>query len=205
MLKVKYPIIVEGKYDKIKLASLVDAEIITTDGFQIFKDREKLNLIRLLAKKDKVILLTDSDRAGFKIRGYLSGSIPMQNLVQIYIPEILGKEKRKITASAEGTLGVEGIPTEILQKAFRDADVLEDEPTAQAKGSITKADLYRMGLTGGEQSATLRRAVLKELGLPAKLSSNAMCSMLPRIATLQELEVITRKIKSSEVKSNGDI
>lgn len=189
MLKVRYPIIVEGKYDKIKLASLVEGDIITTDGFGIFKDKEKLAFIRLLAEKSPIILLTDSDRAGFRIRGYLAGAVPAQQLIHLYIPEIMGKEQRKETPSAEGTLGVEGIPADILRRAFAQAGVL-DEDEINAPPPITKAQLYALGLCGGDGSAQRRRQVQRQLGLPAKLSANALCTILPRItdmATLKQL------------------
>ncbi|MEG1942955.1 MAG: DUF4093 domain-containing protein [Angelakisella sp.] len=186
MLKVRYPIIVEGKYDKIKLSSLIDADIITTDGFGIFRDKEKLSFIRLLAQKSPIILLTDSDRAGFRIRGYLAGAVPADRLIHLYIPEIFGKEQRKETPSAEGTLGVEGIPADILRKAFAEAGVLDSDSVPSAP-PITKAQLYSLGLCGGDGSAVLRRRVQQALGLPAKMSANALCTMLPRVTTPEEL------------------
>lgn len=189
MLKVRYPIIVEGKYDKIKLSSLIDGDILTTDGFGIFKDKEKLAFIRLLAAKSPIVLLTDSDRAGFRIRGYLAGAVPPDRLIHLYIPEILGKEQRKVAPSAEGTLGVEGMPADLLRNAFAQAGVLDDGslPTAPP---VTKAQLYALGLCGGEGSAQRRRLVQQRLGLPAKLSANALCSILPRIVELPELQQI---------------
>lgn len=187
MLKVRYPIIVEGKYDKIKLASLVEGDIITTDGFGIFKDKEKLAFIRLLAEKSPIILLTDSDRAGFRIRGYLAGAVPPERLIHLYIPEIMGKEQRKEAPSAEGTLGVEGIPADILRRAFTQAGVLDDGE-AHAPPPITKSDLYALGLCGGDGSAQRRRQVQRKLGLPAKLSANALCTILPRITDTETLK-----------------
>lgn len=189
MLKVNYPIIVEGKYDKIKLASLVEGDIITTDGFGIFKDKEKLAFIRLLAEKSPIILLTDSDRAGFRIRGYLAGAVPADRLIHLYIPEILGKEQRKEAPSAEGTLGVEGIPADILRRAFAQAGVLSDGEVTSPP-PITKAQLYALGLCGGEGSAARRRQVQRQLGLPTKLSANALCAMLPRITDMETLTQI---------------
>lgn len=194
MLKVRYPIIVEGKYDKIKLSSLIDGDIITTDGFGIFKDKEKLTFIRLLAQKSPIILLTDSDRAGFRIRGYLAGAVPAEQLIHIYIPEIFGKEARKESPSAEGTLGVEGIPSDLLREAFSKAGVLDDG-TAPCTSYVTKSQLYALGLCGGDGSAVLRRRVQQKLGLPAKLSANALCGIIPRITTIEELESIIAELR----------
>ncbi|MEG0852343.1 MAG: DUF4093 domain-containing protein [Angelakisella sp.] len=195
MLKVRYPIIVEGKYDKIKLSSLVEGDILTTDGFGIFKDKEKLAFIRLLAEKSPIILLTDSDRAGFRIRGYLSGAVPTNRLIHLYIPEIFGKEQRKDAPSAEGTLGVEGMPADILRRAFSEAGVLDDGSLSTSP-PVTKAQLFALGLCGGDGSAVLRRKVQQRLGLPTKLSANALCGILPRITTQDELEKLVSELKT---------
>ncbi|MDE5793015.1 MAG: toprim domain-containing protein, partial [Oscillospiraceae bacterium] len=127
MLQIKQAIIVEGKYDKIKLASLVKAVIIQTNGFQIYKNQELLELIRYYARTTGIIILTDSDRAGFQIRNYIKGAVSEGNIKNIYIPDIFGKEKRKIKQSAEGKLGVEGIDAKILREAFQKAGVLTEE------------------------------------------------------------------------------
>ena len=123
MIKIKEAVIVEGKYDKIKLSSIIDTVIITTEGFRIFKNPEKLSLIRYYAQKTGVIILTDSDSAGFKIRGFLKGAIGKGKITNVYIPDIFGKEKRKENFSAEGKLGVEGIPADIIRDAFRKAGI----------------------------------------------------------------------------------
>ncbi len=123
MLKVEQAIVVEGKYDKIKLESIIDATIVVTNGYGIFKDREKLELIRFYARKKGIIILTDSDGAGFKIRGFLKGSVPEGSIKNVYIPDIFGKEKRKVKPSAEGKLGVEGIKKELIVEAFRKAGI----------------------------------------------------------------------------------
>ncbi|MDE6725172.1 MAG: toprim domain-containing protein, partial [Ruminiclostridium sp.] len=123
MIKVKQAVIVEGKYDKIKLSSVIDGLIITTDGFSVFKNKEKINLIRKLAENQGIIILTDSDSAGFKIRNYIKGCTQKGNITNIYIPDIFGKEKRKTTPSKEGKLGVEGIPIDVLKDAFEKADI----------------------------------------------------------------------------------
>lgn len=198
MFQIAQPIIVEGRYDKIRLSSLVQADIITTEGFRIFKDKQKLAMLRALAQKDKLIVMTDSDRAGFLIRGYISGAVPPDRLIHIYVPEILGKEPRKAAPSAAGTLGVEGMPDEILRRAFSRAGVIvgeEQSGSQRQTPQITKADLYRLGLSGGENSALLRRTLLKELGLPQALSANAMPGVLSRLITLEQLEETTNSIR----------
>lgn len=123
-LRVKYPIIVEGRYDKARLASFIEGDILQTDGFQVFSDKKKLALIRRLAAEEKVVILTDSDRAGFRIRGYLAGAIPPERVLHVYIPQVQGKERRKRRPSAEGTLGVEGMETEVLREALAKAGAL---------------------------------------------------------------------------------
>ena len=195
MIRLKYPVIVEGKYDKMKLRGLVEGEIITTEGFRIFRDRDKLTLIRRLAEAGKVVLLTDSDRAGFRIRGYLSGAIPPERIIQVYIPEILGKERRKAVPSAQGTLGVEGMPEEVLRRALEQAGALEEGNPPPWGDPITKQDLFALGLSGGPDSSTLRRQVQRELGLPGALSANALCGVLSRVVTREELEQAVKRVK----------
>ena len=198
MLRVKYPIIVEGKYDKIKLSSIVDTDIYTTGGFSIFKDTQKQKFFQSLAKKTKLILLTDSDTAGFKIRGFLAGLVPTEQIIHLYIPEVFGKERRKLTPSAEGFLGVEGINADILEEEFKKANVLigDEEEKTIPNEEITKMFLYEIGLSGRDNSAELRRAVLKELNLPQKISSSSMCKVLNRYTSREELiDIINNKIK----------
>ena len=181
MLQIRQAIIVEGKYDKIKLDSLVKAVVIPTHGFQIYKDPETLELIRFYAKTTGILILTDSDRAGFRIRGFLRGAIPEGDIRNIYIPDIFGKEKRKAKPSAEGKLGVEGMEAEILREAFRKAGVLTEE--APAGDPVTKTDLYLAGLSGRPDSAAARRALQAKLGLPAMLSANALLEVLNAMMT----------------------
>ena len=126
MIRLKQTVIVEGRYDKARLSSLIDANILTTDGFDIFRDKRKLHTIRMLAEKDGIILLTDSDAAGFRIRGYLSGAVPPERITHVYIPDLFGKERRKNRPSAEGKLGVEGVPTKLLLEAFARAGRSEE-------------------------------------------------------------------------------
>lgn len=185
MLKINEAIIVEGKYDKIKLASVVDAVIIVTDGFRIFKDNEKMELIRHYARKTGIIILTDSDSAGRKIRGYIKGAVNNGKITNVYIPDIFGKEKRKEKPSAEGKLGVEGIDRDILIKAFEKSGIRSEESTR--KKDITKLTLYELGLSGGTHSRQLRENLQKSLGLPSLMSTGALVEVLNTMMTRAEL------------------
>lgn len=192
MLQIRQAIIVEGKYDKIKLSSLVKAVIIPTNGFGIFKDAELLGLIRYYAKTTGILILTDSDRAGFRIRGYLRGAISEGNIRNIYIPDVFGKEKRKAKPSAEGKLGVEGIDADILREAFRKAGVLTEE--SQRSDPITKTDLYLAGLSGTPDCAEQRRALQRRLGLPSQLTAASLLEVLNAMMTREEfLELTSQK------------
>lgn len=177
MIRIKQAIIVEGKYDKIRLSTLVDAVIITTNGFAIYKDEEKKALIRSLAEKTGIIILTDSDSAGFNIRTLLRNIVKKGEIINVYIPDIFGKERRKTEPSKQGKLGVEGMSTEVLLEAFRKAGVLADDSSVKGE-PITKADLMDMGLIGAENSAQLRRELQRSLGLPELLSANLLLEVL---------------------------
>lgn len=194
-LRVRYPVIVEGRYDKAKLLSFLDADIIQTDGFRLFSDKRKLALIRELAKKEeRLVVLTDSDRAGFLIRGHIAGAVPPEKLIHVYIPRIPGKEKRKSRPSAEGTLGVEGMEIGLLRDALEKAGALSGiEPLVREP--ITKGDLYALGLSGGEGSALLRRRLLRRLGLPEGIGAGALPGLLTRLTTLSELRQITAQLR----------
>lgn len=190
MIKLKQAVVVEGKYDKAKLSSLVDATIVTTDGFDVFRDREKLAYIRALAEKNGVIILTDSDAAGFRIRAHIAGAVDPEKITHVYIPDIFGKERRKAQPSAEGKLGVEGMPSRVLLAALRRAGVAvegEEVPaSAERAAPVTKADLVEWGLSGGPDSAGRRRRVLAALGLPARMNANAMLSAVNALYTRGE-------------------
>lgn len=197
MLKIKEAIIVEGKYDKMKLKSLVDTPIIATNGFRVFKDKEKQNLIRQVAFSRGVLILTDSDSAGFVIRNFLKGSVPNEKIKNCYIPEIKGKEKRKDTPSKEGFLGVEGVSDEIIINAIKQsgATVLNSKEAVNKDNEITKALFFGLGLTGGENSKLLRTELLKSLNLPTYLTTNAMIEALNCLLTANELEKKISQIK----------
>ena len=195
-LTVAQAIIVEGKYDKIKLDSIIQGVILVTNGYRIFKDPEKMALIRYFAAHTGIIILTDSDRAGFRIRSYLKGSIPEGKITHVYIPDIFGKEKRKDKPSAEGKLGVEGMERSVLEDAFRRAGVLTE--TAPVRSGLTRLDLYGLGLTGGRDSASRRRALLEQLGLPTLLSTGGMLEVLNTMMTRQELEAFLHQHRNGD-------
>lgn len=178
---IREVIVVEGRYDKNALSQVVDATIITLGGFAVFNDREKLAFLRRLAEQRGLIVLTDSDGAGFVIRNYLKGALPRDRVKQAYIPDIPGKERRKRTPGKEGKLGVEGMKPAVLLEALRRAGAtFADEETVgeRRKDPITKADLFALGLTGGTDSAAKRRALLKRMDLPEHLTPNGMLEAL---------------------------
>ena len=179
-MKIREVIIVEGKYDKIAVESAVEAEVIQTDGFGIFSDKEKMNLIRKIANKKGIIVLTDSDSAGFLIRKHLKGCVG-SNIKHAYIPDVFGKERRKTTPSKEHKLGVEGMKKDIIISALRNAGAtFEDEDISREKNGekVTKTDMYLLGLSGGEGSAEKRKALLRKLDLPERMSANAILDVI---------------------------
>ena len=192
MLRIREAIVVEGRYDKNTLSQLVDTVIIETSGFGIFKDKERLALLRRLAEKRGLIVLTDPDGAGFVIRGHLRGSLPPDRVKHAYVPDIYGKERRKRQGGKEGKLGVEGMRPEVLEAALRRAGATfldeEGERAAQAGRPITKADFVALGLSGGPGAAEKRRALLQRLELPEHLSPNAMLEVLNALFTREELD-----------------
>ena len=175
MRRVREVIVVEGRYDKNALKQAVEATVVETGGFGVFKDGEKLALLRRLAEERGLILLTDSDGAGFVIRNFLKGAIPPDRLKQAYIPDIRGKERRKAAPGKEGKLGVEGMSPAVLLRALERAGAtFEDGPAAGDRAPITKGDFYALGLTGGRDSAARRAALLKVLELPERMTANAL-------------------------------
>ncbi|MDD6060498.1 MAG: DUF4093 domain-containing protein [Ruminococcus sp.] len=193
MLKIDEAVIVEGKYDKIKLSSIIDTVIIVTNGFGIFKDREKLELIRYYAETTGIIILTDSDNAGRKIRGYLKSAIGGGNIRNVYIPDVFGKEKRKDKPSAEGKLGVEGIDKELILEAFEKSGITAS--VREKPHDITKLTLYELGLSGGNESSRIRKLLQKSLNLPECLSATALVEVLNTMMTADELAEHMVKIK----------
>ncbi|MBQ9044518.1 MAG: DUF4093 domain-containing protein [Oscillospiraceae bacterium] len=191
MIRVREAIVVEGRYDANTLRQVVDAPVFETGGFGVFNDRERLRLLRLAAETRGLIVLTDSDGAGFVIRRYLSGAIDPSLVKHAYIPDVYGKERRKRTASKEGKLGVEGMRPEILLDALRRAGAtIEGESAPRTPGGITKADLYAAGLSGRPDSAEKRRALLRQLDLPERLSPNAMLRALELLYTRAEFRKV---------------
>lgn len=197
MIKINRAVIVEGRYDKIKLASILDAVIIETEGFGIFNNKEKQKLIRKLADTKGLLILTDSDSAGFKIRSFIKGIVPAEQIKHAYIPDIFGKEKRKTEPSKEGKLGVEGIKKELLLDALEKAGVFCEETATEEKREITKLDLYEDGLSGRENSDELRKKLLSHLDLPERLTSNALVQILNTFLTFDEYKKAVEEIKNA--------
>ena len=193
MIRIEPAVIVEGRYDKIKLSSVLDALIIETNGFSIFRDTEKQALIRRLAEKRGILILTDSDAAGFKIRAFLGGSVPQDRVKHAYIPDLFGKERRKEAPSKEGKLGVEGVPTEVILTALEKAGVLA-EPRETLSRQITNADLYADGFSGRPDSKARRSALLRYFALPERLSKNALLDVLNTFATYEEYKAAAAAI-----------
>ena len=191
-LRIDLPIIVEGKYDKIKIKSLFDACVITTEGFGVFKNSEKLALIRKLAEKSKIIVITDSDGAGKVIRSHITSAIPKDKLIQLYTPQVKGKEKRKTEGSKEGYLGVEGTDSEILRNLL--APFAEDAQDARLERvEIEKVDFFELGLTGGADSTARRDKLAQRLGLPRGMTPNALLAALNVLMGREELYELMKK------------
>lgn len=196
-IKIKETIIVEGKYDKIRLSPLFDANIIELGGFRIYNNRERLALIRRIAEKNGIIVITDSDSAGFRLRHYLSSAIPRANIKNVFIPDIHGKEKRKKRPGKENLIGVEGMSTAVLLEAFRKAGIDPENGTDERKSPLAKSYLYELGLSGGSSSSKLRRKLCEYYGLPKMLSANSLAEILPIITDEPELLSALEKIKAN--------
>lgn len=194
MRKIREVIVVEGRYDKNTLSQIVDATVVTLGGFAVFNDREKVAFLRRLAEERGLIVLTDSDGAGFVIRNYLKGALPKDQVKQAYIPDRPGKEKRKKHPGKEGKLGVEGMSPAVLEQALRQAGatILDGGDEAPKAPPLTKADLFAWGLSGGPGSKEKRQALLQALDLPAHLSPNAM---LPVLSALYDRQALLETIK----------
>lgn len=195
MIKIREAIVVEGRYDKNTLAQIVDAPIFETSGFGIFKDKQQLALLRQVAQKRGLIVLTDPDGAGFVIRNHLKSVIPAGQLKHAYIPDIAGKERRKAAPGKEGKLGVEGMCPEVLMEALRKAGATIEGETSCRERGITKQDMMELGLSGGADSSEKRRRLLVRLGLPERMSANAMVQALDLLYSLEELVILVRKLE----------
>ena len=189
--KIREVIVVEGRYDRNMLLQVVNATVVETGGFSVFNDREKLAFLRKLAHKRGLILLTDSDGAGFVIRNHVKSAIPGKFLKHAYIPDVLGKEKRKAAPGKEGKLGVEGMRPDILLEALRQAGAtIEGERAQQKAAAITKQDFFDWGLSGGPDSGEKRKELLKILDFPERMSANALLQAVNLLYTREELEEI---------------
>lgn len=196
MHTIKEAVIVEGIYDKNKLESFLDGVILTTHGFAVYRNDDFVKTIQKLAEKTGIVILTDSDSAGLRIRSFIKQKVPPDRVKHAYVPDIEGVERRKRKASAEGLLGVEGMSEEIILKALRDAGcTIDDNESEGAQSRITKADLFSLGLSGGGGARGLRERLAEELGVPAKLSANMLLELLNRMVSLEELVEIVQKIK----------
>lgn len=181
-LKIKYPVIVEGKYDRLRLLSVMEGQVLTTDGFGVFKNKEKLALLRALAKKTPVVVLTDPDGAGKLIRAHIGSAIPPERIIPLYVPQIKGKEKRKAEPSAAGLLGVEGQERALLYELL--APLATDAPIAE--NPLSKVDLYEDKLTGCEGAAARRDALAAQFGLPSGMTPNALLAALRVVTSFEE-------------------
>ena len=190
MVKIKEAIVVEGRYDKNTLSQIVNAPIFETAGFGIFKDKQQMALLRRVAMERGLIVFTDSDGAGFVIRNHIKCAIDARYLKHAYIPDIYGKERRKATPGKEGKLGVEGMTRDVLLEALRRSGATFEDETAPATMGITKQDLMELGLSGGKNSGVKRLALLRKLGLPEHMSTNAMLQTLNLLYTPEELRSV---------------
>ena len=194
MMRIREAIVVEGRYDKNALSQVVDAVILETSGFSVFKDSEKLALLRRLAQKQGLIVFTDSDGAGFVIRNYIKGAIPTEQVKHAYIPDVYGKERRKRAPGKEGKLGVEGMSPDVLVQALlRAGATVEGEKSTAPRGELTTADLFALGLTGRADSAARRAVLLRRLELPEHMSAKALLTVLNALYTMEELESLLKE------------
>ncbi|WP_294849317.1 DUF4093 domain-containing protein [uncultured Eubacterium sp.] len=191
-IKLSEAVIVEGKYDKIKLSNILDAFIIETNGFAVFKDKTKLSFIKKLAKERGIIILTDSDHAGFMIRNYISSGVPKEQIKNVYIPDVFGKEKRKNAPSKEGKLGVEGMTKEVIVEALSKAGITSSKSVCS--DPVTTVDFYDLGLTGGAGSKAKRKALCKVLDLPEFLSTSSLISCINNFMTKEEFYSVCQNL-----------
>lgn len=204
MLKIREAIVVEGRYDKNTLAQIVDAPILETKGFGLFKDPKQLELLRSVAKKRGLIVLTDSDGAGFVIRNHIKSAIAAKYLKHAYIPDVAGKEKRKAAPGKEGKLGVEGMSPEVLLAALKNAGAtIEGESTARGNDQITKQDFVEFGLSGGPNASERRKRLQNRLHLPEHMSANGLLQALNLLLSREELAEIVREWDNENGETHG--
>ena len=204
MLKIREAIVVEGRYDKNTLAQIVDAPILETKGFGLFKDPKQLELLRNVAKKRGLIVLTDSDGAGFVIRNHIKSAIPAKYLKHAYIPDVAGKEKRKAAPGKEGKLGVEGMSPEVLLAALKNAGAtIEGESRDRGNDQITKQDFVEFGLSGGLNASERRKRLQNRLHLPEHMSANALLQALNLLLSREELAEIVREWDNENGETHG--
>ena len=193
-IKIHEAVIVEGRYDKIKLSNIIDAFILETDGFSIFKDKKKLTFIKKLALERGIVVLTDSDHAGFMIRSHIASAVSKSRIKNVYIPDVYGKEKRKAAPSKEGKIGVEGMSTEVILNAFEKAGVTASKVTCD--NPVTTADFFELGLTGGADSKEKRKELCAELDLPEFLSVSSLISCINNMMSKEEF---AKKVKAMRI------
>ena len=194
MVKIKEAIVVEGRYDKNTLSQILDAPILETSGFGIFKDKQQMALLRRIAQTRGLIVFTDSDGAGFVIRNHIKSAIPGKYLKHAYIPDIYGKERRKAAPGKEGKLGVEGMTREVILESLRRAGATIEGEAVSGSQQITKQDLMELGLSGGPDASANRLKLLKKLNLPERMSPNAMLQALNLLYNLEELQAILQNL-----------
>lgn len=198
LIKVKQAIIVEGKYDKIKLKSIIDGVIITTNGFGIYKDKEKLSLIRTFARKEGIIILTDSDTAGFQIRSHLKSCVKDGKIINVYIPDVFGKEKRKLKPSKQGKIGVEGISRDIILEAFQRAGITAEKAEEKKPDFLNKTRMIDLGFIGNVNSSEKRKNLQRALGLPELMSTKALIEVINCLYTEDEFSSALDTINKEE-------
>ncbi len=196
MIRIREAIVVEGRYDKNTLSQIVDAPILETSGFGIFKDKKQMELLRKIAQKRGLIVFTDADGAGFVIRNHIKSAIPAQYLKHAYTPDIFGKERRKAAPGKEGKLGVEGMTRDVILEALRRAGATIEGEEVPAASQITKQDLMELGLSGGQDASAKRLALLKKLDLPEHMSANALLQALNLLYTYEEVLRLAEELEN---------
>lgn len=196
MIRIREAIVVEGRYDKNTLSQIVDAPILETSGFGIFKDKKQMELLRKIAQKRGLVVFTDADGAGFVIRNHIKSAIPAKFLKHAYTPDIFGKERRKAAPGKEGKLGVEGMTRDVILEALRRAGVTIEGEEVPAASQITKQDLMELGLSGGQDASAKRLALLKKLELPEHMSANALLQALNLLYTYEEVLKLAEELEN---------